>query len=204
MLAISFIVGQLNTPIAQLIEFLREVQDAKISLERLGEIHNLDDEEGIGKQKISVVRDNVNLRPIIKNMNFTVPARKITAIVGLSGSGKTTLLKLLLKFYEPETGKIEIGSDNLTDLSQRAWRSQCGVVMQEGYIFNDTIANNIAIGEDHINENKLLHAVKIANIQTYIDELPLGFNTKIGLEGTGLSTGQKQRLLIARAVYKNP
>ena len=217
MLAISFIVGQLNTPIAQLIEFLREVQDAKISLERLGEIHNLDDEEGIGKQKISVVRDNVNLklndvyfrypgmlRPIIKNMNFTVPARKITAIVGLSGSGKTTLLKLLLKFYEPETGKIEIGSDNLTDLSQRAWRSQCGVVMQEGYIFNDTIANNIAIGEDHINEKKLLHAVKIANIQTYIDELPLGFNTKIGLEGTGLSTGQKQRLLIARAVYKNP
>ena len=216
MLAISFIVGQLNTPIAQLIEFLREVQDAKISLERLGEIHNLDDEEGIGKQKISVVRDNVNLklndvyfrypgmlRPIIKNMNFTVPARKITAIVGLSGSGKTTLLKLLLKFYEPETGKIEIGSDNLTDLSQRAWRSQCGVVMQEGYIFNDTIANNIAIGEDHINEKKLLHAVKIANIQTYIDELPLGFNTKIGLEGTGLSTGQKQRLLIARAVYSN-
>lgn len=217
MLAISFIVGQLNAPIAQLIDFLREVQDAKISLERLGEIHNLDDEEKAVEKKVFAVPDKADLelanvhfrypgasQPLLKGLDLTIPVRKVTAIVGLSGSGKTTLLKLLLKFYEPETGNIQIGSENLADISQHTWRSQCGVVMQEGYIFNDTIAKNIAIGLDQIDKKKLLNAVKVANIQPYIDELPLGFNTKIGSEGIGLSTGQKQRLLIARAVYKNP
>jgi len=141
---------------------------------------------------------------VIKDLELTIPANKVTAIVGVSGSGKTTLMKLLLKFYDLDKGDISVGSHNLTNISQKAWRGHCGVVMQEGYIFNDTIAKNIAVGDDFVDHNKLIHATIVANIKPYIDELPLGFNTKIGLEGTGLSTGQKQRLLIARAVYKNP
>ena len=137
-------------------------------------------------------------------MNLIIPTNKITAIVGASGSGKTTLMKLLLKFYELDNGEITIGKHNINTISQRAWRNHCGVVMQEGYIFNDTIAKNIAVGEDFVDTKKLIHAVEVANIKTYIDELPLSFNTTIGNEGVGLSGGQKQRLLIARAVYKNP
>jgi len=217
MLAISYIVGQLNSPIAQMIEFIREVQDARISLDRLGEIHKKEDEEPQGKEKTHqfpkgspLSLKDVSFRyigskkPVLEKLNLDVPANKITAIVGVSGSGKTTLMKLLLKFYEPNTGEIRIGNYKLENISQKTWREKCGVVMQEGYIFNDTIANNIAVGVDVINKEKLEHAVKVANIQEFIETLPLNYNTNIGMEGVGLSTGQKQRLLIARAVYKNP
>lgn len=217
MMAISYIVGQLNSPVAQLINFLRDAQDAKISLDRLGEIHNKEDEEKAGEQKLMQIPENAaiqltnvtfryvgGLEPVIKNLNALIPPNKITAIVGVSGSGKTTLMKLLLNFYELDEGDIMIGSHNLKNVSKRAWRSLCGVVMQEGYIFNDTIAKNIAVGEDFIDQERLLHAAHIANIKPFVDELPLSFNTKLGLEGSGLSTGQKQRLLIARAIYKNP
>lgn len=217
MLAISYIVGQLNSPISQIINFVREVQDAKISLERLSEIHNKDDEEKDGFQKIldvpkgqNIIIKNISFKYIgsetlvLKNLNLEIPINKITAIVGVSGSGKTTLMKLLLKFYDPIEGRIQIGKYDLKNISQRLWREECGVVMQEGYIFSDTIANNIAIGSDYVDEIKLAHAVEVANIKDFIDTLPLSYNTRIGIEGMGLSTGQKQRLLIARAVYKNP
>lgn len=217
MMAISYIIGQLNSPIQQLIGFVYSVQDAKIALERLSEIHNREDEEGDGEQKtheVPVDDDFVlkdvhfryvgNSEEVLKGLDLVIPANKITAIVGSSGSGKTTLMKMLLKFYEPNEGEIKIGQANLNTISQQAWRGHSGVVMQEGYIFNDSIANNIAIGEDHIDKERLRRAVEIANIQEYIDQLPLGYNTKIGMEGVGMSTGQKQRLLIARAVYKDP
>ncbi|PKP24166.1 MAG: ABC transporter ATP-binding protein [Bacteroidetes bacterium HGW-Bacteroidetes-2] len=217
MLAISYIVGQLNAPITQLIQFLRELQDAKISLERLAEIHDKEDEDSNNLDKTNDVDENQDIKleqvafryigsdaEVLKSLSLTIPANKITAIVGVSGSGKTTLMKLLLKFYEPNTGKISIGNQDLKNISQKTWRDLCGVVMQEGYIFNDTIANNIAIGVDIINKEKLKQAVDIANIKEFTESLPLSYNTKIGMEGVGLSTGQKQRLLIARAVYKNP
>ncbi|WP_271764901.1 peptidase domain-containing ABC transporter [Aquimarina algiphila] len=217
MLAITAIVGQLNAPISQLINFLRELQDAQISLERLGEIHNKEDEEQAGEEKIKEIAENSGFeiknllfryvgsdKPVLENLDLSIPANKITAIVGVSGSGKTTLMKLLLKFYEPDEGQIFIGSHDLKNVSQRSWRDQFGVVMQEGYIFNDTIANNIAVGEDYVDKKKLAHAVDVANIKDFIESLPLSYNTKIGMEGVGLSTGQKQRLFIARSVYKNP
>ncbi len=217
MMAISYIVGQLNGPITQLISFMRDVQDAKISIDRLGEIHNMEDEEKQGDEKITSIPEksaihikNISFRytggleSVIKNLTLDIPANKTTAIVGASGSGKTTLMKLLLRFYEIEKGEILLNNFNLKNISQRSWRNYCGVVMQEGYIFNDTIANNIAVGQDYIDTKKLKHAIDIANILDYIDGLPVGVNTKIGNEGVGLSTGQKQRLLIARAVYKNP
>ncbi|MBW1294478.1 peptidase domain-containing ABC transporter [Aquimarina litoralis] len=217
MLAITSIVGQLNAPITQLINFLRELQDAQISLERLGEIHNKEDEEKSGDEKIREVPQNSGFeinnlsfryvgsdKPVLQNLNLSIPANKITAVVGVSGSGKTTLMKLLLKFYDPDEGQIFIGSHDLQHVSQKAWRDQFGVVMQEGYIFNDTIANNIAVGEDYVDKKKLAHAVDVANIKEFVESLPLSYNTKIGMEGVGLSTGQKQRLFIARAVYKNP
>jgi len=217
MLAISYIVVQLNAPITQLIQFMRELQDAKISLERLAEIHDKEDEDSNSLDKINEVDENQNVtlenvdfcytgsdEEVLKGLTLTIPANKITAIVGVSGSGKTTLMKLLLKFYEPNAGKLNIGKQDLKNISQKAWRDLCGVVMQEGYIFNDTIANNIAVGVDVIDKEELKQAVEIANIQNFIETLPLSYNTKIGMEGVGLSTGQKQRLLIARAVYKNP
>jgi ATP-binding cassette subfamily B protein len=228
MLAISSIVGSLNGPVLQLINFIREVQDAKISLARLSEIHDKEDETQQGEtqtqdipKNADIVINDLSFRyigsdiPVLENLNLTIPAHKITAIVGTSGSGKTTLMKLLLKFYEPNSGEINLTSGNreiasslaVTDLKnihQKAWRNQVGVVMQEGFIFNDTIANNIAIGVDIIDKERLLYAADVANINSYIHTLPLGFNTKIGMEGVGMSTGQKQRLLIARAVYKNP
>lgn len=218
MLAISYIIGQLNSPIQQIIGFVYSAQDAKIALERLSEIHNREDEEDAkGVSKIHVVPldspfsiQKVSFRYlgssqlVLKELDLSIPANKITAIVGASGSGKTTLMKMLLKFYEPIEGEIKIGNYQLSNISQQAWREQCGVVMQEGYIFNDTIANNIAIGEDRIDTEKLRKATEIANINEFIQSLPLGYNTKIGMEGVGMSTGQKQRLLIARAVYKDP
>ena len=217
MLAISYIVGQLNSPIAQLINFIREVQDAKISLERLAEIHNKEDEEQQDQDKITDLNKNLTINlekvsfryigsnvEVLKDLDLTIPANKITAIVGVSGSGKTTLMKLLLKFYEPNNGIIKLGNYDLKNIAQKTWRNECGVVMQEGYIFNDSIANNIAVGVDYVDKKKLAHAVDVANIAEFIESLPLSYNTKIGMEGVGLSTGQKQRLLIARAVYKNP
>lgn len=217
MLAISYIVGQLNSPVSQLINFIKELQDAKISLERLSEIHNKEDEEVNIEDKIVNISDdlainvsNVSFRysgspqNVLENLSLHIPAKKITAIVGVSGSGKSTLMKILLKFYEPIKGEVKLGTYNFSNISQTSWREKCGVVMQEDYIFNDTIANNISIGEDYIDKKRLQYAVNVANIEQFIEELPLSYNTKIGMEGMGLSTGQKQRLLIARAVYKNP
>ena len=217
MLAVTYIVGQLNSPISQLIFFIREVQDARISLDRLSEIHNKEDEDSDPNEKIldidtngDFTLSNVSFRYIgagemvLKDLDLHIPANKITAIVGVSGSGKTTLMKLLLKFYDPNEGTIKIGANDLKNVAQKTWRSISGAVMQEGYIFNDSIANNIAVGEDYVDKKKLAHAVDVANIKDFIESLPLSYNTKIGMEGVGLSTGQKQRLLIARAVYKNP
>ncbi|MDW8849793.1 peptidase domain-containing ABC transporter [Flavobacterium sp. MMLR14_040] len=217
MLAISSIVGSLNGPITQLIEFVRELQDAKISLARLSEIHEKEDEiQQETNQTNDVPYDadidikNLSFRylgsdiPVLENLSLVIPANKVTAIVGVSGSGKTTLMKLLLKFYEPNTGEVNIGNTQLKNISQKAWRSNIGAVMQEGFIFSDTIANNIAIGVDKVDKERLVYAADVANIKEYVSGLPLDYNTKIGSEGLGMSTGQKQRLLIARAVYKNP
>jgi len=216
LLAISYIVGQLNSPILELVGFIREVQDARISLERLSEIHNRDDEETPFEPTTSIPStidfelQNVSFRYsgaeefVLKSINLVIPQNKITAIVGASGSGKTTLLKLLLKFYEPQNGTIKLGNKSFKEISHKKWRDYCGTVMQEGYIFSNTIAKNIALGEDTIDKDRLAKAVDIANIKEFIEELPLAYNTKIGNEGVGLSTGQKQRILIARAVYKNP
>lgn len=217
MLAISYIVGQLNSPISQLIIFLREAQDAKISLNRLSEIHEKKDEETLDSNKINDIPPDSDINVtdvsfrypeyneiVLKNIGLTIPANKMTAIVGVSGSGKSTLMRLLLKFYEQNNGYIKAGPTDLRNISQKYWRSICGVVMQEGYIFSDTIANNIAISEDNLDKKRLAYAVEVANIKNFIEKLPLSYNTKIGMEGVGLSTGQKQRMLIARAVYKNP
>ena len=217
MMAISSIVGGLNGPIIQLISFIREAQDAKISLARLSEIHEKEDETQQEESQTHEIPENSDI--IIKNLSFkytgsdvnvlddlnlTIPANKITAIVGTSGSGKTTLMKLLLKFYEPNQGEISVHKTALKNIAQKTWRNHVGTVMQEGYIFSDTIANNIAIGVTNINKERLKYASDVANIKDFIEDYPLGFNTKIGMEGIGMSTGQKQRLLIARAVYKNP
>ncbi|UTX50897.1 peptidase domain-containing ABC transporter [Chryseobacterium sp. MA9] len=216
MLSVQYIIGQLNSPLFQLVDFIRQTQDAKISLERLGEIHDKEDEEITDEQYITEIPQkdleiqDVSFRYIgsnsfvFENLDLTIPYQKTTAIVGASGSGKTTLLKLLMKFYEPNSGDIKIGNTDLKNISPRFWRDHCGVVMQEGYVFNDTIANNIAIGEDYIDKSKLRMAVEIANIKDFVESLPLSYNTKIGNEGIGISGGQKQRLFIARAVYKSP
>jgi ATP-binding cassette subfamily B protein len=218
MMAIQYITGQLNSPIAQMIQFIQSMQDAKISLERLGEIHEKEDEESTDMPKLDelptqkdITVENVNFHyegpnspRVLDNINLHIPQNKITAIVGASGSGKTTLLKLLLGFYEPSEGKIKVGNSPLENFSQRMWRQKVGVVMQDGFIFSDTIANNIAVSEESINREKLANAVETANIQEFIEGLPLSYNTKIGQEGSGISQGQKQRMLIARAVYKDP
>ena len=228
MLAISSIIGSIDGPISLIIGFVYEAQDAKISLARLSEIHEKEDETQQEENQTKDIPQNANIViqdlsfryigsdiPVLENLNLTIPANKVTAIVGTSGSGKTTLMKLLLKFYEPNSGEISLtpalskgegakrGID-LKNIAQKTWRSHVGTVMQEGYIFNDTIANNIAIGVDIIGKERLVYAADVANIKNFIQDYPLGFNTKIGMEGVGMSTGQKQRLLIARAVYKNP
>ena len=217
MMAISSIVGSLNGPIMQLIGFIREAQDAKISLARLSEIHDKEDETQNDDEKVHDIPEDADIIikdlsfryigsdvAVLDNLSLTIPANKITAIVGTSGSGKTTLMKLLLKFYEPNSGEINVGKTSLISIAQKTWRYHVGTVMQEGYIFNDTIANNIAIGVDVINKEKLIYASNVANIKSFIEDYPLRYNTKIGMEGVGMSTGQKQRLLIARAVYKDP
>lgn len=218
MMAIQYIIGQLNSPIQQLIGFVQSLQDAHLSLERLNEIHQQEDEEPTEKHFIYQLpkKHDIHIKnltftypgagnePVLKNINLKIPEGKTTAIVGMSGSGKTTLLKLLLKFYPLDQGEIRIGENSLDMLSHRVWRRHCGVVMQDGFIFSDNIANNIAVGEDYPEMEKLESAVKTANIQAFIESLPLRYNTKIGAEGNGISQGQKQRILIARAVYKNP
>lgn len=282
MLAVQYIIGQLNSPIEQMIGFAQSWQNAKISMERLNEIHTMEDEEPadrnlqqelpvafqrqivggknplkedpeqihyqventlsninfqineyassnelrvdakpslreswVGFHNISFTYPGAGNEPVLKDINLKIPKGKTTAIVGISGSGKTTLLKLLLKFYEPQKGEIyltpnsspESGEEKgtpLSNISHKVWRNHCGVVMQESFIFSDTIAKNIAVGQEKIDMEKLRYATEIANIREFIESLPLGYNTKIGAEGTGLSMGQKQRLLIARAVYRDP
>jgi ATP-binding cassette, subfamily B, bacterial len=218
MLAVQYIIGQLNSPVEQLIGFFNTTQDARISLERLGEVHERNDEEDpeavklqdlpekadIGVNDLSFQYEGPESELVLNNVSVSIPAGKQTAIVGTSGSGKTTLIKLLLGFYSPVKGTISLGARNLSSYSIRQWRRNCGVVMQDGYIFSDTIANNIAPGVENIDKNRLLWAVQIANIEEFVENLPLGFNTRIGSDGHGLSQGQKQRLLIARAVYKDP
>jgi ATP-binding cassette subfamily B protein len=218
MLAVQYIIGQMNSPLEQMIEFMQVSQDAKISLERLSEIHTHKDEEQDQQGKLTELPKNSDVaisdlifqyegphsHKVLNNINLNIPQGKVTAIVGTSGSGKTTLVKLLLGFYPPVSGTIKVGDSELSAFQQHWWRAKCGAVMQDGFIFSDTIANNIAIGDDDINKERLGYAVRMANIQEFIETLPLNYNTKIGQEGVGLSQGQKQRILIARAIYKNP
>lgn len=218
MLSIQYIIGQMQGPVSQFVSFMQETQDAQLSLERLGEIHGKPDEETEEMDANVVItgRDDIHLRDleftygsekskrVIRGVSLDIPAGKTTAIVGLSGSGKTTLIKLMLGFYPPTAGEITLGNRSLQRISVKEWRRHCGVVMQEGFIFSDTIANNIAPDGDGIDREKLLYATEMANIRDFIESLPLKFNTRIGGTGQGLSQGQKQRLLIARAIYRNP
>lgn len=218
MMAVQYIVGQLNSPIEQLLGFLQQFQDAKISLERLNEIHEMEDEEPLDKtflhelpmnksislQNLTFTYPGAGNEPVLQNISLNIPEGKTTAIVGMSGSGKTTILKLLLRFYEAQKGEIKVGNTYLQQIGYRYWRGRCGIVMQDGFIFSDTIARNIAVGDEYPDMPKLLHAIKVANISDFIEELPLGLNTKIGAAGNGISQGQRQRMLIARAVYKDP
>ncbi|MGO4294431.1 peptidase domain-containing ABC transporter [Chitinophaga sp. RAB17] len=220
MLAVSYIIGQLNSPVLQLVSIIKEWQDARISLDRLMETYTEEDEvpmEAAGMPlPLAVPEDHtIDLRnvsfsyngmmaPVLRDITLTIPAGKVTAIVGASGSGKTTLLKLLMRFYDPQKGSIRVGQEMLHKTDLHEWRKLCGVVMQEGFIFNDTITGNIAVGDDLPDYTRLKKACDTANISYFIDALPLKYDTKIGQEGMGISTGQKQRILIARAVYKNP
>ena len=218
MMSLTYIVGQLTAPIEQFIGFARSFQDAKISLERLGEIHQKEDEEQTLALKTNRIPEERMLRVedvcfsydgadrdyVLEHVSLAIPEHKVTAVVGASGSGKTTLVKLLLGFYEPNKGTIRVGNVLLKDMNPHVWRAHTGCVMQDGFIFSDTIARNIAVGAESIDKERLLHAVTVANIREFIDSLPLGYNTKIGMEGNGVSQGQRQRILIARAVYKDP
>ena len=218
MLAIQYIIGQLNTPVDQLMNFFYSLQDVKISLERINEIHQMDDEngkeglltsiedknEGIDIKNIIFKYDPHALRKTIDDVRIHIPQGKVTAIVGASGSGKTTLIRLMLGYYPVLEGQINIGNTNINKLNKKWWRRQCGVVMQNVVIFSESIARNIAVDDGDIDKERLLKAAEIACIKEYVMALPLKFNTKIGRDGVGLSQGQKQRILIARAVYKNP
>jgi ATP-binding cassette subfamily B protein len=217
MLAIQYIIGQLNAPLQQLVTFVRSAQDAKISLERLGDIHTEKDEvnESSIVPEVSALAGDLVLNKlffrynslhgwVLDDLSLVIPHGKVTAIVGASGSGKTTLLKLLLGFYPPEKGHLRVNGINLQQLDFDYWRQQCGVVMQDGFVFSDTISNNVAECDDQTDFVRLQNAVHAANITDYVEELPLGYQTMIGARGNGLSQGQRQRLLIARAVYKNP
>lgn len=216
MMAMQYILGQLSAPIMQFISFTQAAQDAKISLERLGEIYDKEDEEPVDSHKIKEIPQSANIvfkdvtfaynsaETVLDNINLTIPAGKITAVVGVSGSGKTTLLKLLLGFYQPQKGEIYLGDKSLPLYSDKCWRRCCGVVMQEGFIFSDTIASNIGIVDEEPDHERVVNASRVANISEFIESLPLRYDTEIGPEGNGLSSGQKQRLLIARAVYKEP
>ena len=218
MLAVQYIIGQLNSPVNEFIAFSRDWQDARLSLVRINEIHELKNEEDtLGgntystPDSSSIIIENLtfhyegpNSPKVLDDIHLIIPEGKVTAIVGASGSGKTTLIKVLLKFYELTKGSVSVGGFDLKLISARAWRGQCGVVMQDGYIFSDTILKNIVLSEETYSEERVLHAVTVANIKDFVESLPLRYNTKIGNNGIGLSQGQKQRLLIARAVYRNP
>jgi ATP-binding cassette subfamily B protein len=217
LVAVQFIVGQMNTPLAQLISFTQAAQDAKISLDRLSEIHDHpNEEEAADKVGILPASRTFTLRrvsfhyggplaePVLLDLDLDIPEGKVTAVVGASGSGKTTLLKLLLKFYDPTGGEMYLGSTPLRNLSARAVRQRCGVVMQDGHMFSDTVAGNIAVGDMDIDRGRLLYAARMADIHDFVESLPMGYNTRIGRDGVGMSAGQRQRILIARAVYKNP
>ena len=218
MLAVQYIIGQLNSPVEQLMSFFYSVQDVRISLERINEIHRMDDENGkqgletsVKEEDKGIDLENVNfkydphaLKTIIDDVSLTIPKGKVTAIVGASGSGKTTLIKLMLGYYPVLGGQITIGGTDVNTLNKKWWRRQCGVVMQDGVIFSESIARNIAVDDKEIDKQRLQTAAEIACIHNYVMGLPLKYNTKIGRDGVGLSQGQKQRILIARAVYKNP
>ncbi len=218
MMSISYIIGQLSAPIGQLISFSQSLQDAKISLERLNEINNKEEEmicvddkintlpedRAIKLENVCFSYDGAERDYVLEDLNLTIPQNKVTAIVGASGSGKTTVIKLLLGFYDPVKGSIKVGGCLLKDINPHLWRQHTGTVMQEGFLFSDSIANNIAIGEEVVDKNKLRYAVETANIKDFVESLPLKYNSKVGMEGNGVSQGQKQRLLIARAVYKDP
>ena len=218
MLAVTYIIGQLNAPIEQFLTFAKSFQEASISLERLNEIHQLDDEDMHKETKQEYVSscksltikdvcfsyDGMKQNNVLHSIGLHIPEKKVTAIVGASGSGKTTLIKLLLGFYAPNQGEIQVDQTPLQSINPHVWRSNVGSVLQDGYLFSDSIANNIALGEDSPNVEQLQQAATVANILEFVDALPMGFNTQIGVEGMGLSQGQKQRILIARAVYKNP
>ena len=218
MLSVQYIIGQLNSPVNELIAFARDMQDARLSMDRLSEVRDKPDEEDPTRELLREIPEGKEIRlqnlnfkydplseyPTLDDINLVIPPGKQTAIVGMSGSGKTTLVKLLLGFYPPASGDIFIGDTPLGSYSIREWRKRCGVVMQDGFIFSDSIAGNIAPGVEHIDKKRLRHAAEVANIHDFIEELPLAYNTKIGQEGHGLSQGQKQRILIARTVYKDP
>ena len=218
MLAVQYIIGQLNSPIEQLMHFIYSIQDVKISLERINEIHKKDNEEDFNRSRtdfdneshdielsnIDFKYDPHALSMIINGVNIHIPEGKITAIVGASGSGKTTLIKLMLGYYPVMSGEITIAGHNISEYNLKWWRRQCGVVMQDGVIFSESIARNIAVDDGEIDEERLEMAAEIANVKDFVMALPLKFNTNIGRDGMGLSQGQKQRILIARAVYKNP
>lgn len=218
LLAVQYILGQLNAPLAQVISFVHAGQDARISLGRLADIQDADDEEERGEQKLTTLPAGRTLhlrdvsfhyggpmpQPVLQNLDLMIPEGKVTAVVGTSGSGKTTLLRLLCKFYDPTGGEITAGGSPLRHVAARTWRRACGVVMQDGQVFSDTIARNVALGDDEVNRERLMHAVRVANVHEYVERLPLAYATLVGREGAGMSQGQKQRLLIARAVYKDP
>ena len=218
MLAVQYIIGQLNSPVEQLMQFLYSIQDVKISLERINEIHQMENEDtnanhiqhfnntdqNLYFHKVDFKYDPHKSKKILDNIHVSIPKGKVTAIVGTSGSGKTTMIKLLLGYYKVQKGCITIGQTNINECNLKSWRRKCGVVMQDGIIFSESIARNIAVDDSDIDKEKLLKAAEIANIKDYVMNLPLKFNTVIGRDGIGLSQGQKQRILIARAVYKNP
>ncbi len=220
MLSVQYIIGQLNLPIKNFITFIQTGQDAKISLERLAEIHNKEDEDVLDDDVIKELPASRDIKlkdlsfryggkdspKVLDKVNLVIPEGKVTAIVGASGSGKTTLIKLLLKFYEPTKGAIMVDKINLKNIGTNFWRKNCGSVMQDGFLFGDTISRNITESDSEgiIDKKRLLHAVDVANIENFIEQLPSGFNAKIGSSGTNISGGQKQRILIARSVYKNP
>lgn len=219
MLSIMYIIGQMNSPIEQFVNFFRSLQDTQLSLERLDEIHQKENEEkethiqafpettaprGIEISDLLFRYEGPNSLAVLNQLNLFIPEGKVTAIVGASGSGKTTLMKLLLKFYTVKEGNITINGINLDNLSPKWWRQNCGTVMQDGFIFSDTLARNIATNDLDIDENRLEHAIKMANLLDYVQKLPLGVMTKIGANASGLSGGEQQRILIARAIYKDP
>lgn len=219
MLAIQYIVGQMSSPIHKSVALIHEIQDAKIAMERLDTINQSKVENRLvshkkqtsfQKNKSDILFENVSFSynkddgEILKNINLNIERGKVTAIVGLSGSGKTTLLKLILGFYQPTNGRIIVNGYDLSTIDIDQWRTQCGVVMQDGYVFSDSIAANIAPKETHIDNKKLSEVLKITNLDSFIESLPLKSKTKVGTNGHGLSIGQRQRLLIARALYKNP